>query len=148
MRWPEEFYLKYKWKLTHINPCVTFASERKEAVGSRLVQQHNPCPGGTTPAELLSSCQCCRKSPGCQTLWTERDFINNKYNIASVVLRIKKWLLALINSQDLWVEVLNVVFLHHVLIYGQPRRLNAQVSGPGETQLLQTAKCINIISLH
>lgn len=45
--------------------------------------------------------------------------------------------LTLIYSQDLGVETPSVVFLHHVLVDGQPRRPDAQLSGPGEAQLLQ-----------
>ncbi len=69
------FCMKHKWKYTHVNPCAKSVSERLEGVGNRLVQQHNPSPGGTMPAGLLSSCQCCRKSTKCQTLCAERDFV-------------------------------------------------------------------------
>ena len=34
-------------------------------------------------------------------------------------------------------EILSVVFLRHVLVYGQPRRADAEFSGPREAQLLQ-----------
>lgn len=33
-------------------------------------------------------------------------------------------------------EILGVVFLHHVLVNGQPRCVDTQFSGPPEAQLL------------
>ena len=43
----------------------------------------------------------------------------------------------MIYRQDLRVEVLGVVLLHHVLVYGQPRRADAQFTCPGVAQLLR-----------
>lgn len=34
-------------------------------------------------------------------------------------------------------KILAVAFSHHVLVDGQPRRLDPQLSGPCETELLQ-----------
>lgn len=58
---------------THVNTRAKAALERQGAV-----QQHNPSPGGTMPAALRSSCLCYRMQTRCQTLWTERDFVNKK----------------------------------------------------------------------
>lgn len=44
-------------------------------------------------------------------------------------------------------EILGVVFLHHVLIYRQPGRGNAQFSGPREAQLLNKQWVIFIVNI-
>lgn len=92
-----------------------------------------PRPQGFCPAASVTEGQQDVKYCG-QT--ESREFITNKQKRSKHLCRWKSSL-TLVNCQDLWVEVLDVVFFHHVLIYGQPRCANTQFSGPREAQLLQ-----------
>lgn len=102
-------------------------------VRAQLTKPRNLCCGETRPAGLRSSSCCCSMLKVCQTLQTERGCIRTRFSL----LTPEKCWPTLINGQDLRVEILVVFFLHHVLIYRQPCRAHAQLSGPWEAQPLQ-----------
>lgn len=104
----------------------------RKSVRAHLRKPRNLCCVGTRPAGLRSSFRCCTMLTGYQRLQTERESVRTRFRL----LTPEKWP-TLINGQDLWVEILVVFFLHHVLIYRQPCRAHAQLSGPWEAQPLR-----------
>lgn len=132
--------MTHGWMLTPTwtNLHVKSVMEMQEVVVNQLVQQHIPLLGGTMPAGLLSSFPWCRMLTRYQTLQTERGSVSIAV-IFCCHTNDNEWL-TLINREDLWVEILCIVFLHHVLVHRQPRRADAEFCGPPEAQLLQWRK--------
>lgn len=98
------------------------------------MRSRNLSPQETRPAEPASSCPSQRTLTRCQTLRAKTSTSQSE-GIKKTLEQISA--LALVNGQDLGVEVLGVAFLHHVLVDGEPGCEDAQLCGSGQAQLLQ-----------